>query len=71
MCRICEEYEAEQPNDSQQVQSERFDTILSLMQKMQDYGQPPKEIVSSMVSYYQTVFMIFVKFFAAFSLSSS
>ena len=49
MCQICEQYESEKDSDSQQTTSARFDTILNLMQRMQDFGQPPKEIVATMV----------------------
>ncbi|XP_041036581.1 peroxisomal biogenesis factor 19 isoform X2 [Carcharodon carcharias] len=44
MGQICQEFEAErrgEPEDRQQV---RFETILDLMQQLQDLGEPPKEL---------------------------
>ncbi|CAH1798044.1 unnamed protein product [Owenia fusiformis] len=48
MTNICTEFESEQQTDSEDVQKERFEKILDLMQKMQEFGQPPKDIVGEM-----------------------
>lgn len=46
MKEICEEFEKE--DDSTRTEKEKFDKILNLMQKMQDCGHPPKELVGEM-----------------------
>jgi len=45
MKRACEEYESEQDSDSSEVKKARFERILDLMQKMQECGHPPKELI--------------------------
>ncbi|KAK3098695.1 hypothetical protein FSP39_022123 [Pinctada imbricata] len=45
---ICKEFESENASDSSDVQKHRFETIVDLMQQMQELGQPPKEIVGDM-----------------------
>uniref|UniRef100_A0A131Y2E4 Peroxin-19 n=1 Tax=Ixodes ricinus TaxID=34613 RepID=A0A131Y2E4_IXORI len=45
MKQVCQEFEQEQPGDSAEVKRTRFDRILALMQKMQECGHPPKELV--------------------------
>lgn len=42
---MCTELEKEKEADAEDVKKRRFDTILSLMQEMQSYGQPPEELV--------------------------
>ncbi|XP_026541712.1 peroxisomal biogenesis factor 19 [Notechis scutatus] len=44
MGRICEQFEAEQPTDGDPQHRARFETILDLMQQLQDLGHPPKEL---------------------------
>ncbi|KAG8238701.1 hypothetical protein J437_LFUL018391 [Ladona fulva] len=53
MCQVCEELKKEQESDSEDVKRGRFDKILELMQKMQDCGQPPKELVGDLNSIVQ------------------
>lgn len=48
MNAVCTELETEQENDSEEVKRKRFETILELMQKMQDLGQPPTELVGDL-----------------------
>lgn len=45
MNEVCTELEAEQDSDSDTQKRERFDKVLGLMQKMQDLGHPPAELV--------------------------
>lgn len=45
MLVVCREFESESPDDSESVKNERFQRILSVMQKMQDCGPPPKELI--------------------------
>ncbi|XP_067674500.1 peroxisomal biogenesis factor 19-like [Haliotis asinina] len=45
---ICVEFEAETPTDTEEIKSQRFEKLMDLMQKMQELGQPPKEIVGEM-----------------------
>ncbi|XP_022901077.1 peroxisomal biogenesis factor 19 [Onthophagus taurus] len=42
---ICKELEAETETDSAEIKKERFEKVLSMMQKLQDYGQPPAELL--------------------------
>lgn len=44
MQEVCTEFEHEKDNDDTATKSSRFEKILSLMQKMQECGQPPKEL---------------------------
>jgi peroxin-19 len=48
MKEVLEELNKEQESDSTEVKSERFSKVLSLMQKLQDYGQPPSELVGDL-----------------------
>ncbi|XP_076438352.1 peroxisomal biogenesis factor 19-like [Babylonia areolata] len=48
MTAICSVYEEETGVDSAEVKTQRFEKLLDLMQKMQDLGQPPKDIVGDM-----------------------
>ncbi|KDR12308.1 peroxisomal biogenesis factor 19 [Zootermopsis nevadensis] len=50
MDQVCVELERESESDSQEEKKRRFDTILDLMQKMQDCGQPPKDLVGDLGS---------------------
>ncbi|XP_023955312.1 peroxisomal biogenesis factor 19 [Bicyclus anynana] len=45
MQQVCAELEPEQETDAEDVKRKRFDTVLKLMQQMQDLGQPPTELV--------------------------
>ncbi|XP_063836682.1 peroxisomal biogenesis factor 19 [Ostrinia nubilalis] len=45
MQKVCTELETEQESDPEDVKRKRFETVLELMQKMQDLGQPPAELV--------------------------
>ncbi|KAH7945014.1 hypothetical protein HPB49_004751 [Dermacentor silvarum] len=45
MRQVCEEFEAELSSDAAEVKQARFERVLSLMQKMQECGHPPKELV--------------------------
>lgn len=42
--------ETENDSDSEEVKKQRFDKILALMQEMQNYGQPPEELVGEQQS---------------------
>ncbi|XP_012604623.1 peroxisomal biogenesis factor 19 isoform X1 [Microcebus murinus] len=48
MGKICEQFEAETPTDSEATQKARFETVLDLMQQLQDLGHPPKELAGEM-----------------------
>jgi peroxin-19 len=45
MKEVCDELEKERPEDSADVKKERFNIVLDRMQKMQELGQPPAEIL--------------------------
>ncbi|XP_047038638.1 peroxisomal biogenesis factor 19 [Helicoverpa zea] len=45
MEQVCSELEPEQESDPDDVKRKRFEVVLELMQKMQDLGQPPTELV--------------------------
>lgn len=45
---VCTLLEQETETDAEAVKRERFDQVLQLMQKMQDLGQPPSELVGEM-----------------------
>ncbi|XP_072948502.1 peroxisomal biogenesis factor 19 [Epargyreus clarus] len=45
MEKVCAELEPEQESDPEDVKRKRFEVVLDLMQKMQDLGQPPTELV--------------------------
>jgi len=45
MQSVCTELELETPEDSAEVRKDRFDKVLKMMQTLQDYGQPPAELV--------------------------
>uniref|UniRef100_A0A182NT58 Peroxin-19 n=1 Tax=Anopheles dirus TaxID=7168 RepID=A0A182NT58_9DIPT len=48
MQQVCTELEKEQPDDSADVKRERFQTVLEMMQSMQDLGQPPADLVGDL-----------------------
>ncbi|XP_063392566.1 peroxisomal biogenesis factor 19 [Cydia fagiglandana] len=48
MQQVCAELEPEQETDPEDVKRKRFEVVLELMQKMQDLGQPPTELVGDM-----------------------
>ncbi|XP_053460495.1 peroxisomal biogenesis factor 19 isoform X2 [Nycticebus coucang] len=48
MGKICEQFEAETPTDSEATQKARFEMVLDLMQQLQDLGHPPKELAGEM-----------------------
>ncbi|XP_033758546.1 peroxisomal biogenesis factor 19-like [Pecten maximus] len=45
---ICEEFEKEKDSETEEVKKLRFEKIVDKMQKMQELGQPPKDIVGDM-----------------------
>lgn len=45
MQEVCGELEKEKPDDSPDVKKERFNVVLDRMQKMQELGQPPSDLV--------------------------
>lgn len=45
MQEVCAELEKEKPEDSADVKKERFNIVLDRMQKMQEMGQPPSDLV--------------------------
>ncbi|XP_026739727.1 peroxisomal biogenesis factor 19 [Trichoplusia ni] len=50
MISVCNELEPEQESDPEDVKRKRFETVLELMQKLQDLGQPPTELVGDMAA---------------------
>ncbi|GJQ75380.1 hypothetical protein Trydic_g23556 [Trypoxylus dichotomus] len=42
---VCKELESETDADSADAKRQRFEKVLNLMQKLQDYGQPPSDLV--------------------------
>ncbi|KAF9800007.1 hypothetical protein SFRURICE_016693 [Spodoptera frugiperda] len=48
MEQVCAELEPEQESDPDDIKRKRFEVVLDLMQKMQDLGQPPTELVGDM-----------------------
>uniref|UniRef100_A0A8C3LAN2 Peroxisomal biogenesis factor 19 n=1 Tax=Chrysolophus pictus TaxID=9089 RepID=A0A8C3LAN2_CHRPC len=44
MGRICQQLEAERPEDSEGDRRARFEAVLELMQQLQELGHPPKEL---------------------------
>ncbi|XP_066257772.1 peroxisomal biogenesis factor 19 [Euwallacea similis] len=53
MEEVLEELNKEKVDDSLEVKKERFSKVLSLMQKLQDYGQPPAELVGEVDTPFQ------------------
>ncbi|XP_015916180.1 peroxisomal biogenesis factor 19 [Parasteatoda tepidariorum] len=49
MLKVCEEFEKETV-DTEASKKEQFEKVLQLMQQIQNYGNPPKELVSSVGS---------------------
>lgn len=45
MKEVCLDLEKEKPSDSTEIRKERFNNVLEKMQKMQDLGQPPPELL--------------------------
>lgn len=45
---VCRELEKEKPDDSAEVKRVRFQTVLDMMQSMQDLGQPPADLVGDL-----------------------
>jgi len=45
MQEVCGELEKEKPDDSAEVKKDRFNIVLDRMQKMQEMGQPPSDLV--------------------------
>ncbi|KAM6039702.1 peroxisomal biogenesis factor 19 isoform 2-T2 [Chlamydotis macqueenii] len=44
MGRICRQLEGERPGEGEEERRARFETLLDLMQQLQDLGHPPKEL---------------------------
>ncbi|XP_032568761.1 peroxisomal biogenesis factor 19 [Chiroxiphia lanceolata] len=44
MSRLCAELEREQPGEPEGQRRQRFETLLDLMQQLQELGHPPKEL---------------------------
>ncbi|KAF6210773.1 hypothetical protein GE061_013884 [Apolygus lucorum] len=42
---VCKEFEAESDTDSEDTKKQRFKRILKLLEEMQKFGQPPKDLV--------------------------
>lgn len=60
MSTITKEFEEEEPSDSNDVKRRRFERILDMMQRMQEFGHPPKEIVGDMVRWHPENLTIFL-----------
>ncbi|XP_053621927.1 peroxisomal biogenesis factor 19 [Plodia interpunctella] len=50
MREVCAELEPELDSDPDEVKRRRFEKVLDMMQRMQDLGQPPTELVGDMSS---------------------
>jgi len=48
MKKACDEFEAEKEDDPEDVKKARFEKVLDHMQKMQEFGHPPKELIGDM-----------------------
>lgn len=48
MEEVCRELEKEKPEDSAEEKRVRFQTVLDMMQSMQDLGQPPADLVGDL-----------------------
>uniref|UniRef100_A0A8C5KQ08 Peroxisomal biogenesis factor 19 n=1 Tax=Jaculus jaculus TaxID=51337 RepID=A0A8C5KQ08_JACJA len=48
MGKICEQFEAETPTDTEATQKARFEMVIDLMEQLQDLGHPPKELAGEM-----------------------
>ncbi|XP_028128068.2 peroxisomal biogenesis factor 19 [Diabrotica virgifera virgifera] len=48
MEEVLQELNKETEEDSTEIKTERFSKVLGLMQKLQDYGQPPAELVGDL-----------------------
>lgn len=46
MKSVCDAFENENESDSDEIKKERFEKVLMLMQKIQNCGNPPKDLVS-------------------------
>lgn len=46
---VCRELEKEKPEDSAEEKRVRFETVLGMMQTMQDLGQPPADLVGDII----------------------
>ncbi|XP_033927067.1 peroxisomal biogenesis factor 19 isoform X1 [Melopsittacus undulatus] len=44
MAHICQQLEAERPGEAEDERRQRFESLLGLMQQLQDLGHPPKEL---------------------------
>ncbi|XP_061300153.1 peroxisomal biogenesis factor 19 [Pezoporus flaviventris] len=44
MARICRQLEGERPGEGEDERRQRFESLLGLMQQLQDLGHPPKEL---------------------------
>ncbi|CAH1962856.1 unnamed protein product [Acanthoscelides obtectus] len=53
MEEVLTELNKESDSDSNDVKKERFTKVLGLMQKLQDYGQPPPELVGDVEAPFQ------------------
>lgn len=43
--KVCKEFEDEKADDSSSVQQERFSRVMDIIHEMQQYGQPPEQLV--------------------------
>lgn len=50
MKKVCDEFEAESPTETADEKRARFERVLEWMQKMQECGQPPPDLVGEMGS---------------------
>ncbi|KAK7069080.1 Peroxisome chaperone and import receptor [Halocaridina rubra] len=48
MKQVVQLYEEEQDSDTEEVKGQRFEKVMQFMQKLQEMGQPPKELVGDM-----------------------
>ncbi|KAK5637794.1 hypothetical protein RI129_000022 [Pyrocoelia pectoralis] len=48
MTEVCAALEKESDGDTKSDKKARFENVLTLMQKLQDYGQPPTDLVGDL-----------------------
>lgn len=48
MKQVVQLYEQEQDSDTEEVKGQRFEKVMKFMQKLQEMGQPPKDLVGDM-----------------------
>jgi len=47
--KLCEQFESEREDDSEQVKKKRTNSVIDLMQQMQEIGHPPEDMMEGVV----------------------